>query len=276
MYTPDPRPAVPDPRGAGATVPGVRVALISDVHGNRWALGAVLEHIAGRRVDAIWNLGDLLSGPLEPAATAELLIPLALPTIRGNHERQLLACAERAGGASDQFAFEHTEPRHHAWLAGLPAALAPCAGVVMCHGSPRSDVEPLLETVERDGQRPASLAEVEARVAGAAASLLVCGHTHVPRVVQTSDGRVIVNPGSVGLPAYDSEHPSPAPGGPALYYVETGSPHASYAIVEPAPQGWEASFHRVVYDWEAAARCAERNHRPEWAYALRTGFAHRW
>jgi predicted phosphodiesterase len=251
----------------------MRVALISDIHGNRWALGAVLEHIAGQRVDAIWNLGDILSGPLEPAATAEMLIPLALPTIRGNHERQLLGCAERPGGPSDQFAFERTDPHHHAWLRGLPAEARPRADVLLCHGSPRGDLEPLLETIELEGQRPASLAEVEDRVAAAAARLVACGHTHVPRLVRTPGGCTIVNPGSVGLPAYDSDHPLAGSGGPALYYVENGSPHASYAIVEQVDGGWDASFHRVRYDWAAAGACAERNGRPEWAHALRTGFA---
>jgi predicted phosphodiesterase len=251
----------------------MRVALISDIHGNRWALDAVLAHIAARRVDAIWNLGDILSGPLDPAATAERLIALALPTIRGNHERQLLACADGRGSPSDELAFAHTEPRHRAWLAGLPPALAPRADVRLCHGSPRSDVEPLLETIELDGQRPASRAEVEARLAGEPARLIACGHTHVPRLVQAGDGRVIVNPGSVGLQAYDSDHPMAPPERPAVYYVETGSPHASYAIAEEVDRGWEVSFHRVAYDWEAAAACAAHNGRPEWAYALRTGFA---
>lgn len=251
----------------------MRVALISDIHGNRWALGAVLEHIADQRVDAIWNLGDILSGPLEPAVTAEMLMPLALPTIRGNHERQLLACAQRPGGPSDQFAFEHTEPQHHDWLRGLPATLAPRADVLLCHGTPRSDLEPLLETIELDGQRPASRAEVEARASGYPDRLIVCGHTHVPHLVRAADGRVIVNPGSVGLQAYDSDHPLAPPERPALYYVETGSPHASYAIVEELDDDWQVSFHRVVYDWESAAASAERKRRPEWAYALRTGFA---
>lgn len=252
----------------------MRIALISDIHGNRWALAAVLEHIARQRVDAIWNLGDILSGPLEPAATADLLIPLALPTVRGNHERQLLACAERAGGASDQFAFEHTEPHHRDWLRGLPVTLAPRADALLCHGTPGSDVTPLLETIELDGQRPATSAEVEHRTAGAAARLIVCGHTHVPRVVRTADGRVIVNPGSVGLPAYDADHPLAVPADqPAVYYVETGSPHASYAIVDDADPRWEVACFRIAYDWDSAAACAERNHRPEWAHALRTGFA---
>lgn len=262
----------------------MRVALISDIHGNRWALEAVLADIAVQRVDAIWNLGDILSGPLEPAATADLLIPLALPTIRGNHERQLLACAERPGGPSDQFAFEHLNRDHLAWVRDLPVAATPRSDISLCHGTPRSDVEPLLETVELDGQRPASLREVDHRVAGCAARLIVCGHTHVPRTVSTSDGRLIVNPGSVGLPAYDSDHPLAPPEQPALYYVDNGSPHASYAIVEDtepahapnrrvAGPGWDVRFHHVRYDWDAAAACAERNHRPEWAYALRTGFA---
>ena len=269
----------------------MRIALVSDIHGNRWALDAVLDDIAGRRVDAIWNLGDILSGPLAPAATAEILIPLALPTIRGNHERQLLACGERAGGPSDQFAFEHTEPHQRAWLEALPVALAPRDDIRMCHGSPRLDVETLLETVEGADQRPARLAEVEDRLGDCRARLIVCGHTHVARAVRTTDGRTIVNPGSVGLQAYDSEHPAATAACP-LYYVDNGCPHASYAIIDDrglppggsaaegrrglidkVDRGWDVSFHRVAYDWDAAAQVAERNGRPEWAHALRTGFA---
>lgn len=84
----------------------------------------------------------------------------------------------------------------------------------------------------------------------------------VPRLVRTADDRVIVNPGSVGLPAYDSDHPLAPPEQPALYYVETGSPHASYAVVEETEPDWEVSFHRIAYDWESAAACAERNRPP--------------
>lgn len=251
----------------------MRAALISDVHGNRWALAAVLEHVAGQRVDAIWNLGDILSGPLAPAETADLLLPLRLPTVRGNHERQLLACHDQRGGASDQHAFDHTEPRHRDWVGALPATLRPRADILLCHGSPRDDLELLLETVDGTEQRLSPQDAIEDRLGDEPARLVACGHTHVARVVRTRGGATIVNPGSVGLPAYDSDHPAAARGGPPLYYVESGSPHASYAIVEDAPAGWAVSLHRVPYDWAAAAACAERNHRPEWAFALRTGFA---
>lgn len=247
----------------------MRAALISDIHGNRWALEAVLEHIAGQRVSAIWNLGDILSGPLLPAETAELLLPLALPTLSGNCERGLLDCAERPGSASDRFAFEHTEAHHRRWLGGLPATLTPCPGVLLCHGTPQRDDRPLLETLEPQGQRPATQAEVEQRTAGNAARLIACGHTHIPRVVQNARGCVIVNAGSVGLPAFDEPHP----GESRLYYIDNGSPHASYAIIEETERGWEASLFRVAYDWESAAATAARNRRPEWAHALRTGYA---
>jgi predicted phosphodiesterase len=251
----------------------MRVALISDIHGNRWALDAVLDHIAGQRVDAIWNLGDILSGPLKPAATADMLIPLGLPTIAGNCERGLLACGDAPGGLSDQFAFDHIEAHHRAWLRTLPSTLAPQPGVLLCHGTPRSDHEPLLETLELEGQRPATGGEIELRAEGHAARLIACGHTHVPRMARTRDGCVIVNPGSVGLPAYDEPNPLSPPDQPELFYVDNGCPHASYAIAEAIDGTWQVSFHRIAYDWESAAACAERNGRPEWAHALRTGFA---
>ena len=68
----------------------VEVAVISDVHGNRWALAAVLEDIDRRGIRDIVNLGDSLYGPLAPAETAEILLGLDLPTVRGNEDRLIV------------------------------------------------------------------------------------------------------------------------------------------------------------------------------------------
>ena len=65
----------------------MRLAVISDIHGNLRALEAVLADIKGRAVDATVNLGDLAAGPLWPRETVELLDTLGLPTVRGNHDR---------------------------------------------------------------------------------------------------------------------------------------------------------------------------------------------
>lgn len=246
----------------------MRLAVVSDIHGNIWALEAVLAEI--RRmgdVECIVNVGDILSGPLEPAATAELLMPLNLPTIAGNHERQLLACAGMRGGDSDQFAFEHTTPVHQAWLAGLPGQLALRPDIWICHGSPRSDLEYLLERV--DGGRTVldTDAAIEHKLDGHAEALLICGHSHVPRGYRAPQGTFVVNPGSVGLQAYDDDHV-------AWHIVENGSPHARFAVCEDSgARGWSVSHHAVAYDWEQASRTALRNGAADWARWLRTGRA---
>jgi diadenosine tetraphosphatase ApaH/serine/threonine PP2A family protein phosphatase len=95
--------------------------------------------------------------------------------------------------------------------------------------------------------------------------LIFCGHTHIPRVARLTNGQVIVNPGSVGIQAYEGHHPTD-------HIVEIGSPHARYALVEESAGGWIAELIAVPYDWEAAARIAERQARPDWVRALRTGF----
>ncbi len=68
----------------------MRIAVIADIHGNVRALRAVMDDIKALAPDTVVNLGDCVSGPLEAAETADLLISLAWTTVRGNHDRQLL------------------------------------------------------------------------------------------------------------------------------------------------------------------------------------------
>jgi predicted phosphodiesterase len=248
-----------------------RIAALSDVHGNLPALEAVLDDIAREGVDATLNLGDILSGPLWPAQTADRLMALHLPTIAGNHERQLLS--GRRLSASDAHTAARLSDTHRAWLAALPATLHPAPDVACCHGTPTSDLIYLLETVTDDldrtagrpGIRAATAAEVTQRLAGfGAGGLVLCGHSHVPRMLQLDDGTLVVNPGSVGLPAYDDGHPHP-------HVVETGTPHARYALLTRRAAGWQVELRAVPYDHATAARQAEANGRGDWADAMRTG-----
>jgi diadenosine tetraphosphatase ApaH/serine/threonine PP2A family protein phosphatase len=190
------------------------------------------------------------------------------PTIAGNHERQLLT----RGNRSDAFAAAAITPEQRAWVAALPAALALQGGdVQLVHGTPQVDHEPLLDTVTPDfghhgspGVRAATPAEVRERLGDAgAATLLLCGHSHQPRVLALG-GLLIANPGSVGLPAYDHDQPHP-------HVVETGSPHARWAIVERTAAGWQVQQRLAAYDWHAAAAKAEAEGRGDWADALATG-----
>lgn len=157
------------------------------------------------------------------------------------------------------------EQRHWQWLAGLPATLRLSPDVLLCHGTPASDLDYYLDHVDPWGTRAATDTEIAARTGSETAALLLCGHTHVPRAYRRPSGQLIVNPGSVGLPAYEDDRPF-------SHVMESGGPHARYAIVERDADGqWRAELLSVDYDWETAARTAERRGRPDWAIALRTG-----
>lgn len=243
----------------------MRIAVISDVHGNLLALDAVLADIEKRSVDSIVNLGDLLSGGVQPGRTADRLMELDLPTVRGNHERQVLETDPANMSRSDLLAYKEMTESHREWFESLPLTLELEPGVLAFHGSPTDDLTYLLETVGPDGVRPATEAEVVERLGETVGhSLLLCGHTHLQRSMRLATGSFVVNPGSVGWPAYDDDEPYP-------HVMEAGSPHARYAVVDDVSGRWEAEFLAVEYSWDAAARAAENNGRPDVATALLTG-----
>jgi predicted phosphodiesterase len=242
----------------------MRVAVIADIHGNLEALNAVLADIERRRVDLIVNLGDIVSGPLKPSETIDRLLPLGLPSIRGNHERQLLTFDVENMGESDRFAAARIEPAQRAWLAALPETLLLGDGIFLCHGTPANDLDYLLESVDHTGCCAAQVHEIKERLAGCEAALIVCAHSHKPRVVHLGDRCLVLNPGSVGLQAYEASKPHP-------HVMQTGSPHARYAIASKEGDQWSAELVQVEYDWEAAAQLAQANNRPDWARALRSG-----
>ncbi len=249
----------------------MRLAVVSDIHGNLPALDAVIDDMRRAGADAVVNLGDCLSGPLWVVETADRLMALGWPTIRGNHERQLLDRPVERMGASDAFAAVQLTTAQREWIAALPLTRRLADDVFCCHGTPTSDLDYFLDTVTADlgrdgstGARAATLDEAAARAGPVSASLILCGHTHQPRCLALADGRLLVNPGSVGLQAYDDDHPHP-------HLIENGSPHARYAIVERQSQGWQVELRNVPYDWESAAERAEANDRGDWADALRSG-----
>jgi putative phosphoesterase len=233
----------------------MRIAVISDIHGNRLALEAVLEDIAGSKPDLIVNLGDNLSGPVDPAGVARILRDLAAPTIRGNHDRVVAEADRVSPGPVDRFAHDALTSADLAWNAGLPATAIAGGCFFLCHGHPKSDLVHWLEGefVGRGSVLPDE-SEVAAAAEGIDQPVIGCGHSHRPRVVRLSDGRMIVNPGSVGL-----------------QFVH-GSPDARYALLDQRAGRWSVTQRIIPYDDEGAAVLAERNGFPQWRRALTTGW----
>lgn len=242
----------------------MKLAAIADIHGNCVALEAVLADIAALGISEVVNLGDHLSGPLEARRTADLLIARGFASIRGDQDRIMVELG--APGASRRTDHRQLEQSHLDWLASLPPTLLYRDEIFLCHGSPKSDSAFWLERVTEEGQmlsRP--IAEIESEAVGVEASLILCGHSHLPRAVRLRDGRLVVNPGSVGCPGYDSPKP-------VYHKGQTGTPDACYAILERSSRGWSTTFRYVHYDHKPMAELARRNGLPVWAAALATGW----
>jgi predicted phosphodiesterase len=178
------------------------VAVLSDVHGVLPALDAVLAEEDVRTADAIVLTGDVAAGPL-PVQTLDRLVSLGdrVVWVRGNADRELADLARGgttripdpvAPWAAAQLRRDQVE-----LLAGLPhpvtRAVEGFGDVLFCHGSPRDDDEVVLVDT-----RLSRWAEVLADLP-AAVTTVVCGHTHMP-FARLAHGRLVVNPGSVGMP----------------------------------------------------------------------------
>src|SRR5581483_6251124 len=95
------------------------IAIIADIHGNRWALEAVLADIDRRQIAQIVNLGDSVLGPMDPVGTADLLIARNILSICGNDDRILFAPPEQPS-ASQIFTQARLTEAHLAWLRASP------------------------------------------------------------------------------------------------------------------------------------------------------------
>jgi len=245
----------------------MRLAVISDVHGNLLALEAVLKDITTRAVDDIVNLGDWVAGPLWPRETFELLAELGIKSVRGNHDRWATDRPDDQMPPAGRFARDALTPTQRETLHALPATIE-VAGrggeILACHGTPTDDMQNLLEEPLDGRIAPASREAVATRLgADANRQVILCGHSHRQALVTGPNGCLILNPGSVGCPAFADL--------PAAAHWEHRSPHARYAILTKRNNRWGADLIALEYDWNAAAKQAETLGWPKWATMLATG-----
>jgi diadenosine tetraphosphatase ApaH/serine/threonine PP2A family protein phosphatase len=244
----------------------MRFAAIADVHGNYLALEAVLADIRAQGIGEIVNLGDMASGPLDARRTMDALMALDAVHVLGNHDRYLIDRPPEKMGSWDRPAHAQLDAKHLDWLRAVPKTSVFRDQVFLCHATPDHDEVYWLETVLPDGTvRMSSLDAIEAHAHGIMQSLILCAHTHLARVVRLRDGRLIVNPGSVGSPGYRDTHPFP-------HVIEAGTPDARYAILELVSGAWRVTFRHVPYDHETMAALARRSGQFELAHALATGW----
>jgi predicted phosphodiesterase len=217
----------------------MRVLVVSDVHSNLPALDAVLADAGS--VDAVWQLGDVVGYGPEPNAVIARLREAGADGVRGNHDAAAVGGREIDWFNADarramEWTREALDEPARAWLTDL-RPIRVIGDVTLCHGSPR---DPLWEYV-----LTADVAAANLDALGTGIGLH--GHTHMPivwwtaegrvvpvepvagRQMRLGEGRVLLNPGSVGQP-------------------RDGDPRSSYLILDPDAR--TATWHRVAYPIE--------------------------
>lgn len=171
------------------------VAVLADIHGVLPALEAVLAEPDVVAAEKIVLLGDMLAGPM-PVETLDRLLSLGSRAVwvRGNADRELAASARGTGTFVPDpifpWAARQLRPADLPVLDALPLTVS-LDGVLFCHATPRDDTEIVL--VDSPLERWAEVLD------GVTEETVVCGHTHMP-FVRLADRRLVVNPGSVGMP----------------------------------------------------------------------------
>ncbi len=206
----------------------MRLAILSDIHGNVPALEAVHRDLLAQGVDEVLVAGDLVGRGPEGGAVVDYVRQQGWPALKGNHEDYLLSFRRRQvpqewwtldEWAAARWLAGQLDDQDEAFIDALPFSLER-PGLEVVHGTPASN---------RQGIGPwTDDATLRRHVAGLDASTLVCAHTHRP-LIKIVDGTQIVNVGSVGLP-FNRDW------------------RAQYGLFTRRADTWHVELRRVSYD----------------------------
>jgi diadenosine tetraphosphatase ApaH/serine/threonine PP2A family protein phosphatase len=213
------------------------IAVLYDIHGNLAALEAVMEEAAGAGATTYLLGGDYATLGPWPRETAELVKSLpVVGCIRGNVDRWLCEDPEVPAAARElvttalSVARDSLGPELVTWLYELPER-AELDGILVCHGSPLSDIESFAPEPQPDEEH---------MLAGEAERTILFGHSHRQFERPGPNSTVLVNPGSAGAPL-------------------DGDPRAAWALYENG----ELHLRRTAYDIDRAA--AQMRSYGDWA-----------
>jgi predicted phosphodiesterase len=217
----------------------MKVGLVSDVHANLPALEAVLDDMPP--VEAVVCAGDVVGYNPWPAACLDRVRDLADATVRGNHDRTVETPSRYRGNRMAEAGLEHAKAElsadELAWLRSLPRAASFADGrYLLVHSHPAPEREDAYVYPEKFGTLDRYLDDLDGDPDG-----LVLGHTHV-QGSRSVDGRLVVNPGSVGQP-------------------RDGDPDAAYAVLDTDAD--TVDLRRVAYDIDRVVEAVSAAELPE-------------
>lgn len=214
----------------------MRIAVLSDIHGNLVALEAVLDDLDDQSPDEVWCGGDIAWGGPWPSASIARVREAGWPTVKGNTDIWVAGDAQGLPpGTTDEeiqamVAAHSLSDDDARWLLNLPLGHTGLGSVLMVHATPDTP----FDAPDPDAP-PSAFAPYEAQ-----AQNVLYGHVHRAFVRRLADGTLVANPGSVGAPLDD----------------ET----ASYLLLDRHGTDWAFTHRRVAFDRQAVVDESRRRH----------------
>ncbi|WP_160670424.1 metallophosphoesterase family protein [Clostridium sp. C8-1-8] len=231
----------------------MRIAVISDIHSNLYALLRVIEDIDSQNVDTVICLGDLVGYGPQPNEVIAMIKRRGLLCIKGNYDASVVDNGftyirdTNINSFSLPWTVDELRASNKYYLENLPSSITlniDNKKVLFVHGSPKKIDEYLYDT------NP----DLESIVSAIDEDILVCAHTHIPMIKQVHD-KMIINGGSVGKP-------------------KNGSPDSTYAIIDISKgRSVKAEIRKVSYEYKRTMKDMEMKKFPsQLIHSYETGY----
>jgi len=239
-----------------------KIAVLSDIHGNSWALQAVLDDIKKRNIQSIFNLGDSLYGPLDPLGAFTLIRDSDMYCVLGNEDRVILENV-KSNNETLRYVLNNINDEILKWLNSLKKTMV-IDDFFLCHGTPKRDDIYLIEKISQNKVSVKTNKELLYELIDINQKVILCGHSHKSNIITLNSHQYLINPGSVGLPAYTDDYP-------INHKIENKKPHCSYIIIKKEKNCYSFEHVFLPYDWKSASICAIKNNHMNWGKWLETG-----
>ena len=244
----------------------MKIAILSDINSNVYALQEVIKDAKNKNVDLMLNLGDSFYGPIAPRETYDLIKENNFITVCGDQDRKILeaSLATLEENKTLKYVYDDLDDDILYWIQSLPFEKFIGEDLYITHGTQHDDSIYMLEDVKSGKPVLRNDKEILNLVDDVESKFVMCGHSHTPRCVNLSSGQVVINPGSVGLQGFKNDNP-------CEHKIENLTTDATYVVLDVDNDKYNLELVKVPYDYEKAAKKAEQNGREDWAFTIRNG-----
>jgi predicted phosphodiesterase len=233
----------------------MKIALISDIHGNLPALEAAYKSIKEKGIFEVYNLGDSLYGPLWPEETAQFIIENNIKSIMGNEDEDLINNSDK--NEIEKYVLNQLSQSSINWLKMLPH-ICENEYITLFHGSPNNNRKYFLEKIYKENIIVKCNEELLENIENIKTKYIGFGHSHLERILVIND-QILINAGSVGWPAFSDDDPK--------HKIETLNNFAKYVIINNK----NIEICNIEYDYKIACKRAKKNNKEDWSKYIETG-----